>query len=367
VTAQEHIAQTQEGVTELNPPFQDARDFNNLPDDELEALAEVAKGKKRRRELIAYLASGGEGTAPDIGSRPVAQVEVEAKRPRSSAWTKFQLPTPEFKGKNWMELQTYITDLEGHFQLDQERFQDEACKVQYASSCLKGEMKPRWTIYFGQECGRSFKYLTYAEYITWCENNIVEGSTRALDAMAQLDELYQKEGEGFLSFLLRFDTTLSEIPGRLPDVFKIPWVVHKCNLWTRRNLISLGIPATWQELRSAGVRAEAMSANSKRTQPTPGIRNNHGPKTEPRQNRYENNRPESTRPTFEPAASGIKDERKPQALKLVCWKCNGTHMRRDCDGADCSRCGSTGHTTERHGMHNGPATGVNDSPVTRRA
>lgn len=235
--------------------------WDNLSVKELRERTAEAAEKQKKRKMIEYLRDLDAGKNPTLDSSVLQEGSVkegDRKRPRNNIWGNIQLSTPSFKGKSWTELQVYFTQLSTQFDIEPDQFEKDAQKIQYASSCLEGDMKRRWTWYWSEECNRSYDNLTYDNYVRWCEYNISDANTRTLDATSKLDHMQQRENEKFANFMLRSEAALSEIPVHLPDIFRIAWVIQKCLPEIKNNIISQGFPASWQQLRSHGVNAEAM-------------------------------------------------------------------------------------------------------------
>jgi hypothetical protein len=349
-------------------PHLDTTRWENMTAKELrERTTQAAEAQKKRR-MIEYLRDLDAGKEPALDPSVLQESRVQdgnSKRQRTHAWGKIQLPTPSFKGKSWTELQIYLTHLSTQFDMEPDQFEDDPAKIQYASSCLDGDMKRRWTWYWSQECDRSYDNLTYKKYVRWCEDNLSGAETRALDATAKLDYMRQGDTEKFQSFLQRFEAAHSEIPARLPDIYRIALAIHKCLPEIRKNIISQGFPDNWQQLRSYGINAEAMldqyGGNSNNSQ-------------RPRNNRFQyeqrsNKDSEKPEPTGDLAASP-QDKRK---SNVICYKCGvAGHYSNRCEEPDCSQCGDGRHTDKTHNnpvkrnLSANPAKGANQEPVSAR-
>lgn len=238
----------------------DNHDWQAMSMAELRERTFRAVEAQKKRKMIEYLQAQQENDTIDLDPAILQDYNSElahkAKKQRRTVWGEIQLPTPSFKGETWMELQIYITELNSHFELKSGQFKDDKQKIQYASNCLKGDMKPRWTCYYNGDLNRSYGNMTYPEYLEWCESSIKDADTRSLEATAVLDCMQQRENERFQSFFYRFETTLGEIPVPLPDEFRIAWLIQKCLPEIKKNILDQGFPATWQQLRNKGIIAE---------------------------------------------------------------------------------------------------------------
>ncbi|KAK4059706.1 uncharacterized protein Triagg1_10992 [Trichoderma aggressivum f. europaeum] len=251
----------------------DNQDWQAMSMAELRERTFRAVEAQKKRKIIEYLQAQQENDTIDLDPAILqdynSKLAHKTKKQSSTVWGKIQLPTPSFKGETWMELQIYITELNSHFELRSGQFKDDKQKIQYASNCLKGVMKPRWTCYYNGDLNRSYGNMTYPEYLEWCESCIKDADnlewcessskdadTRSLEATAVLDRMQQRENERFQSFFYRFEMTLGEIPVPLPDEFRIAWLIQKCLPEIKKNILNQGFPATWQQLRNKGIIAE---------------------------------------------------------------------------------------------------------------
>ncbi|KAL7911428.1 hypothetical protein GGI35DRAFT_478779 [Trichoderma velutinum] len=346
----------------------DDQDWQAMPMAELRERTFRAVEAQKKRKMIEYLrAQQGEDPLdldPAILQDYSNEFASEAKKQRSTVWGKIQLPTPSFRGETWMELQIYITELNSHFELEPGQFEDDKQKIQYASNCLKGDMKPRWTCYYNGDLNRSYSNMTYPEYLEWCESCIKDADTRSLEATAVLDRMQQRDNERFQSFFHRFETTLSEIPVQLPDKFRIAWLIQKCVPEIKKNIINQGFPATWQQLRNKGMTAETIWKQSRGDhRPEPSF----GGQQRFRGFRAPQEEASAKLETSELAPANTQDRPKPQ--KLICYKCGiPGHYSSRCEKPDCTRCGDRRHTTERHDNPFvppvNPAQGANQEPIS---
>lgn len=226
----------QQSQTLRETPSNRMEDIAHLTEEELDGRIKAAREQQRLRKKREYLLALGRGEAPEITfetleDQPRARTSLErdSKRPRSSGWGKLQLPCPRYRGKSWMELQSFLVDLESYFLTQPEAFQQEGQRVIYASSCLEADTKRRWTNYLMVDRDNQLSSITWPQFVEWLKDGINNGPTRCLEATAKLANLSQRQGQRFQSFLDYYESVESELPDRLPDSFRICSFIQRLN------------------------------------------------------------------------------------------------------------------------------------------
>lgn len=358
----------QETQTQLQTSTEE--ELADLTEAQLDARIKAVEQTRRLQRKREYLAILDRGEIPSfnleetrtLSTSPESIMSVPSpKRLRNESWGKVQLPLPAYTGKNWLELQAYLTDLESHFITQQEAFREDSQRVLYASTCLKGEMKRRWTSYVQATRQGDLQSITWNEYRNWLINSINDGPTRCLEATAKLARLEQRPRQKFRHFLDIYEAIEGELPEPLPETFRICTFIQKLVPPMKKQILSHGLPATWQALTHTGTIAETLLGQE--------LEGNFVPKVNPEnpQERRPSDIPTNQqRPSDEGARPPLQNnDDRPRKKRVICFRCGEPdHISTNCKAPACSLCASTRHTTARHGAP--PVSGSNADPITAR-
>lgn len=341
---------------------------DRLTDAELDARIALARATMLRRKKAEYLAILERGEIPPFSLESLEPPRQQTasngdeermhKRARSEAWGRLQLPTLKYRGKNWSELQTFLTGLQSHFAAQPEIFEEDIRKVVYATSCFDADMPRRWTNYLQVERGGVIQAVTWPELREWMQSGISDGPTRCLEATSKLSSIAQGPYQRFQHFLDYFEQIEGELPEPLPDSFRICYLIQRLRPAVRTQVLSNGVPATWQELRQSGVIAESlmfqngatpsrMRDNTARSPPNRGSEEaSSTPKTETGASSPPSNARSSSEPSLY-ARSPDGSSRPPRSV----------YAGRTT--VTCYSCGQLGHISPNCPKKQNPATGVN--------
>lgn len=320
--------------------------MESLTEEELTArLQDAAKEQRmsKKRDLLQAIERGESVTIP---AELLSDGEARYKRLRSDNWGKIQLPPPRCKGKNYAELRTFFIDIEAYFQTQRDAFDDEAKKVFYATACLEGDIKQRWTSYLEGEKKDHLHQITWTELKEWLTDQIKDPTTRCFEATSKLQNAVQGPNQPFSEFHRYYEAIEWELPERLPEKYRICNFIHHLKPALKEYLLKSGIPKSWSQLVSQGNIAESLLKGNRENQRRGALRE-----------------PQNT--VTPPEISGEDPTKDNGSYRPTCWKCGRPHYKTTCKAPDCSHCGSSGHTTERHG--GSPATEPNNTRVRRAA
>ena len=161
--------------TPLRSPHAEA--FPDLTEEELTERLRKAVSERRVSQKRNLLQAIQRGEDIEIPPELLRDEDGGSKRQRSEGWGRIQLPQPRYKGRSFAELRTFFTDVETYFQTQRGTFDTEAKKVFFATACLEGDIKQRWTSYLEREKQGKQDQLTWQELRTWVTDQIKDPIT----------------------------------------------------------------------------------------------------------------------------------------------------------------------------------------------
>jgi len=313
--------------------------YGELADDELDRRVREARARHVNQKKRSYLQALERGEDPpynpDLSASPSPGRDLNdtSKRPRGESWGKINVPTPRYQGRNWSELQAFLTDLEAIFTTAPGHFTADAPRVVYASTGIQGDTKRRWTTFLQLSGG--IEQVTWEAAKQWLKDQMADPPTRCYDATRKLDGLYQRNQQSCRTFLDLWEAAEAELPTLDPELSRVCRVLHRLQPSHRERLVSSGIPATWHALRHEAVIVDSLIGTT--STPHAGPRRQEGNLQQP---------PQSTsiheKGHEEGAASSPIIRRG-----IECWRCGGPHLRTECKEPPCTS-GLASHTTENH-------------------
>ncbi|KDN66935.1 hypothetical protein CSUB01_12671, partial [Colletotrichum sublineola] len=163
------------------------------------------------------------------------------------------LPALIFKGQDWNEVQTFLFQLAGRFQIF--GITDDLQRVLYASSCLQGIVHRRWVIYVGNQGG--MEGITWGAMEDWLRASVsADEDTRAFQAIGRMLAMRQQPNQTYQQFIDRWEEVESECPDPLPERTRVVWVVHRLLPELQHSVMAAGVPKTRAELDGRARRAE---------------------------------------------------------------------------------------------------------------
>lgn len=373
-------------IGQLHDPVEPSAEILSLTEaglDERIALAQQARRLQRKRD---YLAAIENGEQPDINpyefdeptsrATPVIHDEPPAQRPRHSYSSSALkgLPTLRYKGTDdYTELQNFLFELEGRFATYRDDFREDLDKVTYATGALQGHIKTRWRNFVTSEHLGGITTITWGELKEWLLAGVTDDVTRSLEVVAKLQRLQQREDQPFRQFQELYETLENQLGYELPMVYRVCSFLVALKHDLRKQIISMGIPGTRQELNITAYRAESLlysGQSQQRSQyrpqatsqpvatPTP-LASAQTPAAPPL-----NNRPPDPSPLARPNPGLVGQMNQ---LRVSCYRCaQPGHYANLCPMAKCGRCGKMGHSESKcSDAPLPPRSGPNAIPLVR--
>lgn len=378
---------------------QEQRELDRLIEEE-----ELQHELRRKRARLEALRSGVPEATSIIENPPHTNLQHDDHAARERLPRPEALPTLEYRGKTYQELQAFLHDLEyrytrNHLRNDKER-------LEYAAACLRGNPKQDWINYIAAQKhkGLDTNTIPLREFQEFLEDQLADPTTRAIAAAAAKARLYQGENESVMQFIRRYQEVELESPQHQPDEFRIAEILSRFKPYIRIAISSqTQLPHTWTDLVSVARRIEAangardLGASASYPQRpircyncgAEGHRARECPSQQPQQvtTNNTNTQRRSPAPTAPaPDAPPPRDNRCfnceqrghyanacPEPPRRVCYTCNQPgHFSGTCPASICRICGGKGHTAARcrqpsQGTGLGKvATSSNSVPINQR-
>jgi hypothetical protein len=87
--------------------------------------------------------------------------------------------------------------------------------------------------------------------LEWLQEDVTDDVTRSLDAVSKLQEIRQKDGQTFHQFQEEYSAIEEELPYKLPAMYRVCAFLNSLKYDLRRQIISIGVPKTHQDLIAA--------------------------------------------------------------------------------------------------------------------
>jgi hypothetical protein len=139
-------------------------------------------------------------------------------------------------------------------QANDEYYTNDERKVNLGSSYLAGKPKAQWDRH-----RKRFDAVTYADFEEFLKGTAGTAEARARKAGTLVHTLRQRESS-FLAFYKRWTEVRALFPVSIPHIVSIYLFLPTLRPRLRAQIISLGVPATWYELRDVGLRAERLES-----------------------------------------------------------------------------------------------------------
>ncbi|KAI6777888.1 uncharacterized protein J7T54_000026 [Emericellopsis cladophorae] len=167
------------------------------------------------------------------------------------------MPTPQYHGNNWSELQFFLVDLKGIFMASSDQFAEDSMRVLYASCCLKGSIKRRWTAYAQQQGG---EYFTWPMVEQWLKDQRPDAATRCFDAHKRLASCLMHQQQKGQLFLDAWEVIEAEVPNPGPEENRVCQALLNVTQQYQDWVVGNGVPTTWEQLRDEALNMDNLEA-----------------------------------------------------------------------------------------------------------
>lgn len=280
-----------------------------------------------------------------------------------------KLTNLRYKGGSYASLQNFLFELESRFLTFSGDLESDGDRIVYAGSSLEGHLKTRWTNYVRIQHHGDLSSVTWEEMKNWLGDSVSDADTRSLEAVGRLRRLNQKEDQTFTQFLDVYEEVESELAYEVPEKYRVCSMIDALRPDLRRQIVSMGIPGSRQELITSARRAESLLKNSYSQGSQGGYRNKDAGRPQPAAQVESVASSTTLRPQEqELVAPPVRPQvdRAEAQQRGTCYRCGQPgHYANACPNAKCNRCGKAGHYARY--CTDDPVSGANATPQVRRA
>ena len=216
--------------------------FTALSEEELDRRIAARQQEVRLERKRTYLQALERGENPiydpawDAPQRTSRQAEV-TRQPSSDNWMKLQITPLKYKGANWSELHTFISELHARFATLPE-LGTNLQRITYAGSALEGAIRRRWVNHIAKEWQNRYEDVFWKEMEDFLKENISDGPTRTLEAVTRLHHLEQRPDQRFNAFLEVYENIESELPDDLLESYRVCSILDKLQPELRQQIVA---------------------------------------------------------------------------------------------------------------------------------
>lgn len=342
-------------------------DIENLDREELARLLEEAtalKAERDQKRKLTRMVFEAEQDDDRDHDRPLKQPRYE-DTPRNGFAPRITMRTPEYKNPSSANLKTFLSDLKAIFAMSSS-YHDRNQRVLFASSCLRDAVKRRWTLHLENKLGGDFNAVTWDQFEEFLWTTIGSESSRAIDAASTVMSLSQANDQSFRDYADAWEEAVAELPSMISEDVQVALCLVNTKQQLRLQILSQGVPKTWNGFISAGTSAELMLANQTTTQGHSGARHQGHSGSMTRMGAA-NSSAANTNNFSSPSSRRDPHRGSAGDSKAFCWKCGRPgHISYHCPEPDCAECHDRRHTTDRHVQPTGPlgtTTRPNNNPI----